>query len=71
MSDTIPCVKPDVKQYFTIIDHSTAMGDEVKNGDTADVSTLSVVDGDFVDPWNVSSTSATGVDYDKLISMLF
>lgn len=23
---------------------------------------------DFVDPWNVVSKSATGVDYDKLIS---
>lgn len=25
-------------------------------------------DEDFVDPWNVVSKSATGVDYDKLIS---
>lgn len=25
-------------------------------------------DGDVVDPWNVTSTSETGVDYDKLIS---
>lgn len=25
-------------------------------------------DDDFVDPWNVASTSDTGVDYDKLIS---
>jgi hypothetical protein len=25
-------------------------------------------DDDFVDPWNVVSTSDTGVDYDKLIS---
>lgn len=24
-------------------------------------------DGDTVDPWNVSTTSAKGVDYDKLI----
>lgn len=25
---------------------------------------------DIVDPWNVQSSSAKGVDYDKLISML-
>lgn len=25
---------------------------------------------DFVDPWNVASSSDTGVDYDKLISMI-
>lgn len=25
---------------------------------------------DIVDPWNVSSTSNTGVDYDKLISKI-
>lgn len=24
---------------------------------------------DVVDPWNVASTSDTGIDYDKLISM--
>jgi len=27
-----------------------------------------VDDDDFVDPWNVTSKSSTGVDYDKLIS---
>ena len=26
-------------------------------------------EGDFVDPWKVQSSSAKGVDYDKLISM--
>lgn len=27
-------------------------------------------DDDIVDPWNVSSTSAAGIDYDKLIGKL-
>ena len=26
-------------------------------------------DGDVVNPWEVQSSNATGVDYDKLISM--
>jgi hypothetical protein len=26
---------------------------------------------DFVDPWTVLAGSATGIDYDKLIRMLF
>lgn len=26
---------------------------------------------DTVDPWNVSTTSAKGVDYDKLIGMIY
>lgn len=26
---------------------------------------------DFVDPWNVTSKSETGVDYDKLISICY
>lgn len=29
------------------------------------------VEEDVVDPWNVVSTSETGVDYDKLISKFF
>lgn len=29
------------------------------------------LDDDVVDPWNVVSKSETGIDYDKLISMLF
>lgn len=34
------------------------------------VADLNVADGegDVVDPWNVTSTSEAGVDYDKLIS---
>jgi hypothetical protein len=28
-------------------------------------------DGDVVTPWTVTSSSATGIDYDKLISKLF
>lgn len=28
-------------------------------------------DDDFVDPWNVSSKSETGIDYDKLISKYY
>lgn len=31
---------------------------------------LENVQDDFVDPWNVESTSDTGVDYDKLISKI-
>lgn len=39
----------------------------VENGkETADKNS-SVSTDDFVDPWNVVSSSATGVDYDKLI----
>ncbi|XP_060574814.1 tryptophan--tRNA ligase, cytoplasmic-like [Ruditapes philippinarum] len=38
------------------------MGDEVKQ-----MNELSTEDEDFVDPWNVESKSATGIDYDKLI----
>lgn len=35
------------------------------------VNNLSVHDDeDFVDPWNVAGKSQTGIDYDKLISML-
>lgn len=34
---------------------------------TNDLKTPAEVE-DIVDPWNVSSTSNTGVDYDKLIS---
>ena len=33
-----------------------------------EVSKLSMEEDDFVDPWNVVSKSATGLDYDKLIS---
>lgn len=36
------------------------------------VDNLTLTNGDsddFVDPWNVASTSDTGIDYDKLISM--
>ena len=28
-------------------------------------------DGDTVDPWNVTSKSETGIDYDKLISKIY
>ncbi|XP_045186372.1 tryptophan--tRNA ligase, cytoplasmic-like [Mercenaria mercenaria] len=38
------------------------MGDEVN-----EVSKLSMEEDDIVDPWNVESKSASGVDYDKLI----
>lgn len=29
------------------------------------------LEDDVVDPWNVVSKSETGIDYDKLISMVF
>ena len=38
------------------------MGHQEENGDSKE--------DDFVDPWNVTSKSATGVDYDKLIGKL-
>ena len=34
---------------------------------TAEVSSLTVEGEDFVDPWTVQTSSATGIDYDKLI----
>lgn len=33
------------------------------------VEELKINDDDVVDPWNVTSTSETGVDYDKLIGL--
>lgn len=38
----------------------------IENGKEAEISKEG--SEDVVDPWNVISTSATGVDYDKLIS---
>lgn len=45
---------------------------------SAAVQNMSIGDGldktqeeDFVDPWNVASSSAKGIDYDKLIGELY
>lgn len=46
------------------------MSEEAATGDVPveEVTNMSVEEDDFVDPWNVVSKSATGIDYDKLIS---
>lgn len=38
------------------------------NGSCANTQENAEDDGDIVDPWNVTSKSDTGIDYDKLIS---
>ena len=45
---------------------STEGGDMLADGE---VGSLTLED-DIVNPWEVASKSATGVDYDKLISMI-
>lgn len=45
-------------------EESTKAMEDVKIGDAAKEQ------DDIVDPWNVQSSSETGVDYDKLISKL-
>lgn len=42
------------------VDALTLNDDQITPGDSEE--------SDFVDPWNVTSTSDTGIDYDKLIS---
>jgi len=49
-------------------DSSDIMADQNATADKVEgVSDLQLQEEDFVDPWNVVSTSATGIDYDKLI----
>lgn len=47
------------------------MGDSVDNNTATEAALnelkLKEKEDDFVDPWNVQSTSDTGIDYDKLI----
>lgn len=42
------------------VDALTLNEDQITPGDSENI--------DFVDPWNVTSTSESGIDYDKLIS---
>lgn len=44
------------------------MGDSTVVENIEKISIEAAVDDDFVDPWNVSSKSDAGLDYDKLIS---
>lgn len=41
-----------------------------QEGNKTDTGTVAEEEEDIVDPWNVTSKSLTGVDYDKLISKL-
>ena len=55
---------------------SAAVGEPAENMEQLKIETTEEVpqnsagadDGDVITPWEVSSTSAAGVDYDKLIS---
>ena len=57
-------------QVYTFVMTDNTVIEKMEDASIEDKQTTAVTnDGDdFVDPWNVSSQSQTGIDYNKLIS---